>query len=232
MHHVNSTAVFLDDHWTGSPSEEAFPCSPRGTGAGRCAGLSDAEIVKMKQAWLGNVQAVESAIVAKHGFAWQMFHCIDGSNLQVGGGHCRAATPGKGAACAAFLRSSCTSDSFVQRNAVQYALSHRFNTNQTDLNLTNVDMDLAIFLASRGNFSWLGYGWLGCGCGWSNGGAMACDIYRRPAALDLDYGAPMQLCHETAPNSGIFKREWSKSTITVDCNAYTSNIEFKRDHGH
>ena len=163
---------------------------------------------------------------------YQMFHCIDGSNLQVGGGHCRAATPGKGAACAAFLRSSCTSDSFVQRNAVQYALSHRFNTNQTDLNLTNVDMDLAIFLASRGNFSWLGYGWLGCGCGWSNGGAMACDIYRRPAALDLDYGAPMQLCHETAPNSGIFKREWSKSTITVDCNAYTSNIEFKRDHGH
>ena len=37
------------------------------------------------------------------------------------------------------------------------------------LNLTNFDMDLGIFLASRGPYSWLGYGWLGCGCGWEYG---------------------------------------------------------------
>ena len=105
---------------------------------------------------------------------------------QVGGGHCRAPTPAKGAACTDFLRSSCASDSFIQRNAVQYTISHQFTDAFKTLNLTNFEMDLAIFLASRGNYSWLGYGWMGCGCGWSDGAQMACDLYQRPAALDLD----------------------------------------------
>ena len=83
------TAVFLDDHWrdrAGSldPSEESFPCSSRGTGAGRCASLSHAELDRMSVAWQHNVEAVESAIVANNGFAWQSFRCIDGSDLQVG----------------------------------------------------------------------------------------------------------------------------------------------------
>lgn len=34
-------------------------------------------------------------------------------------------------------------------------------------------------------------------------------------------------CRETAPNSGVFVRHWTKSTITVDCNEYTSKIEMK-----
>jgi hypothetical protein len=229
---VLPTAVFLDDHWrdrAGSldPSEESFPCSSRGSGAGRCASLSHAELDRMSVAWQHNVDSVESAIVANNGFAWQSFRCIDGSDLQVGGGHCRAPTPAKGAACANFMRDSCVRDSFIQTNAVQYQISHQFSAGYRALNLPNFKMDLAIFLASRGPFSWLGYGWLGCGCGWSYNGSMGCDIYQRPASLDVDYGVPTQLCHETAHGTGIFKREWTKSTITVDCLAYTSEISRK-----
>lgn len=51
-----------------------------------------------------------------------------------------------------------------------------------------------------------------------------CDIYQRPEALDLDYGVPTGLCKETA--AGVFEREWSKSTVTVNCNAYTSAVHF------
>ena len=140
----------------------------------------------MEAAWLRNMETVEATIVRDDGFAWQSFNCIDNSSLQVGGGHCRAPTPAKGAACTDFLRSSCASDSFIQRNAVQYTISHEFADAFSALNLTNFQMDLAIFLASRGNYSWLGYGWMGCGCGWSDGAQMACDLYQRPAALDLD----------------------------------------------
>jgi hypothetical protein len=35
--------------------------------------------------------------------------------------------------------------------------------------------------------------------------------YYRPAAFDVDYGEPVDaFCEETAPNSGVFTREWSK----------------------
>jgi hypothetical protein len=44
-------------------------------------------------------------------------------------------------------------------------------------------MDLSIFLASRGPYAWLGYGWMGCGCGWEYNGKMPCDIYQRPSDL-------------------------------------------------
>ena len=152
----------------------------------------------------------------------------------MGGGHCRAPTPHKGAACANFLRASCATNSFVQLNAVQYTISHEFTHDYSALTLNNFELDLGIFLTSRGNFSWLGYGWLGCGCGWSNDGKMPCNVYPRPRALDLDYGTPTQLCQETAPGSGVFEREWTKSTVTVDCNAYTSEIKMKpvRNRSH
>ena len=44
---------------------------------------------------------------------------------------------------------------------------------------------------------------------------MPCDIYQRPKAFDVDYGVPTELCHETAENSGVFQREWTRSTVTV-----------------
>jgi hypothetical protein len=58
-------------------------------------------------------------------------------------------------------------------------------------------------------------------------GMMPCDIYVRPDAMDYDYGEPTALCGETAPNSDVFVRDWTKSTVTVDCNTYTSKIAMK-----
>ena len=80
---------------------------------------------------------------------------------------------------------------------------------------------------SSGDYSWLGDGWLGCGCWWEYGGEMPCDIYHRPAGLDVDYGTPTELCRETADNSGVFVRQWTKLTFTVNCNAGTSDIVMK-----
>ena len=204
-------SVFLDDHWQGSPSEEAFPCSPRGTGTGRCAGLPPTEIDKMNRAWQHNVEVVESAIVEKGGFSWQSFRCIDGSNLQVGGGHCRAPTPHKGAACANFLRASCATNSFVQLNAVQYTISHEFTHDYSALTLNNFELDLGIFLTSRGNFSWLGYGWLGCGCDWSNDGKMPCN-----------YSLASRLLHSVSPTCLQDRRGFISTCPTLRSNILNS----------
>eukprot|EP00729_Bicosta_minor_P011303 gene11303-30343_t len=35
------------------------------------------------------------------------------------------------------------------------------------------------------------------------------------------------LVRETAPESGIFTREWSKSTVKMDCNTWQSTITMK-----
>ena len=40
----------------------------------------------------------------------------------------------------------------------------------------------------------------------------------------MDYGKPMGLCGETATGSGVFRREWTKATIEMDCNTWTPTI--------
>ena len=107
----------------------------------------------MVPAWRGNMDAVETAIVEHDGFAWQNFHCIDGSSDGVA---CRSSTPSKGGECSAFLRKSCQSGSLVQTSAVQYKIGYAFNADHSNISLTGFEMDLGVFLASRGNYSWLG----------------------------------------------------------------------------
>ena len=60
----------------------------------------------------------------------------------------------------------------VQTNAMQYGIGYQYNHDFSNGTLTQFDMDLGVFLATRGPYSWLGYGWMGCGCGWEHGGKM------------------------------------------------------------
>jgi hypothetical protein len=53
------------------------------------------------------------------------------------------------------------------------------------------------------------------------------DLRSLPPSPDLDYGEPSGLCAETTDSSGVFVREWTKSTVTVDCSSYSSTIKFK-----
>lgn len=40
-------------------------------------------------------------------------------------------------------------------------------------------------------------------------------------------GEPTGLCKQQAGSPDVFVREWTKSTVTVDCAAYSSTIKFK-----
>jgi hypothetical protein len=69
---------------------------------------------------------------------------------------------------------------------------------------------------TRGPYAWLGHGWLGCS-----------REYEVPEQINWDYGEPTGFCKETGANTGIFKREWTKATIEMDCNTWTPTIKMK-----
>lgn len=33
-----------------------------------------------------------------------------------------------------------------------------------------------------------------------------------------------ETCHETAENSGVFVRDYTKATVTMDCNSWTGTV--------
>ena len=42
--------------------------------------------------------------------------------------------------------------------------------------------------------------------------------------FEADYGTPSGPCTETAVNSSVFARSWSKAAVTMDCLAGKANI--------
>ena len=46
--------------------------------------------------------------------------------------------------------------------------------------------------------------------------------FARPPALDDDCGIPIGYCKETA--DGVFEREWTAATVSLDCNDLTTRI--------
>jgi hypothetical protein len=47
--------------------------------------------------------------------------------------------------------------------------------------------------------------------------------------FDVDYGEPIDaICHETAGNSSVFVREFSKATIQMNCSSWQPTVMFKQ----
>lgn len=81
-------------------------------------------------------------------------------------------------------------------------------------------MDLTNFLLIRGPYAWIGHGWQGCGQPLADQGGG----YPFPSEFKVDYGTPEGLCKETAPNSGVFIRQFTKATVQMDCKTGTPSI--------
>ena len=115
--------------------------------------------------------------------------------------------------CAASLRQHCAADSPTQTRA--YLAAPRSDSSQTE-------QDLANFLLVRGPYAWFGYGWRGCGK--VHPASMGMDDGQ---LLNADYGEPVGLCAETAPGSGVFRRQWTRATVEMDCADWTASIQMK-----
>ena len=116
--------------------------------------------------------------------------------------------------CADDLRALCNATSAAQTRAMMYAFSPG-GCHAVSVTLPEFKQDLANFLLVRGPYAWLGHGWLGCS-----------QEYRFPKALDEDYGVPSGLCGETS-TPGVFARDFSRATVTMDCNSWKGAVTMK-----
>jgi hypothetical protein len=75
----------------------------------------------------------------------------------------------------------------------------------------NINVSIASFLIVRPAYAWIGYG--------------AGEFNWPPTWNDAflwDVGLPVGECAQTAP--GVFEREWTFGTATMDCNSYTATV--------
>lgn len=115
------------------------------------------------------------------------------------------------ATCATTLRQLCTegtsSGPYTNALFVGYTGSP---------NVTQFDEDFATFMLVRGPYAWIGFAWVGC-----------ITSYEYPANLTLEYGTPTGTCAETSPGSGVFTRDFTLATATMDCGAYKGSVRLK-----
>ena len=162
-------------------------------------GLTQADTTALTEGWAETMSLVEDTLISKGAWAWAFF---------------KTWQPPPPEKCAATMRGICAAgENWTQYGAatmVQWTLNpppynHTFARTAP---LLHVESDIAFFLAVRGPFWWLGYGWVGCSV-----------PYDYPPGLTVDYGTPLGTCGETAPGSGVFERNWTMGVATVDCAA-------------
>ena len=73
-------------------------------------------------------------------------------------------------------------------------------------------LSLPGFLLVRGPYAFLGNAWAGCNT----------FPPHRPSGYDADYGEPLGHCEEVA--LGVFKRNYTKAVVEIDCNIFNASI--------
>jgi len=226
------SGFYLDDWWTFDGPTEVNHFFPG-------AGLPHYghEIKEIYGNWSITAWEAQAAIAKAGGYTWSNINCRLDKKPGYGGAtedsppcgltksegypHADAntSTPVKAETvsdakqqCAAWLRVACDGESVIPR--IPFLLSFTRNDNNKQFPLPSPTQDIATFLLVRGEYAWMGYGWLGC-----------IDKYERPPELELDVGEPAGRCKESSP--GVFTRQWTKVEVKMDCNTWTPTITLK-----
>ena len=205
----NISGFFFDDQFNPGGATES-------KGSLSNLGLTEAEGAQYSKYYWAYMNTVYSELVKRGKFAWQLlwtgqkkcaykdsYGCLGttGTNILV-----------DQESCAANIRKMCVAGSDAQTRAMMFPFQGKETTD-----LPFFKQDLAAFLLTRGPHAFLGHSWKGCS-----------KQYPFPAELNVDYGEPIDtVCKETAVNSGIFTREWSKASVLLDCGSYEATITLK-----
>mmetsp|Transcript_37467 Transcript_37467/g.98270 ORF Transcript_37467/g.98270 Transcript_37467/m.98270 type:complete len:448 (-) Transcript_37467:258-1601(-) len=166
----------------------------------RDMGLTRDDVYAMFQAWEGNVAKVLASVATKGGWTY--------NQLLAGGPTFPRVSS---SACTAAFRAACPTEGRAPRVGLElYSLT----SNHSDS--AKVD-DLAAFLLTRGPYSLIGWGWRG-----------TCNVdYEIPDDFLMDHGVPTTNCTETGADTAVFTREWTRASVTIDCNSLTSSIKVR-----
>lgn len=204
----NISGFFFDDQFNPTGATESL---------GNLAnlGLSPQQGAQLSEDYWAYMNVVYAEVLKRGKFAWQQlwtgqqqcdyynsYSCLGstGTHLLV-----------QPKSCASDLRTLCAKGSPPQTRAMMFPFA-----GSDPSELPQFQQDLANFLLVRGPHAFLGHAWKGCS-----------KDYLYPDALNADYGEPLGLCTETAPNSGVFTREWTKASVKMDCSTYTGTITMK-----
>ena len=223
----NVHGVFIDDVW------EAHGPELEGPGSGAAAhdtGMSPEDIQVMMVDWRKTMDAANKAVIDAGGYTSRLFY----NNWTC------AQAPFKKHECTEYMAEVCSPEAPMEKNALFYGFSGMTGCGgpnsrievpplaASSLSVTSnppshdpiIDklQHLASFLLIRGPYAWIGWAWLGCG-----------NFPYRPKELDVDYGTPLETCHPVKGSPGVFAREYTKSSIRVDCNKWEASITPKEE---
>ena len=191
---------YLDDWWTLNGPTEIDPTSVA------AMGLAPADVADLVAASILSRDEMFNATVARGGYVFNHLYSPMPNNAS-----------DAASACAPKLRGLCHANAFPQTGT--YLMQFTAAKGRSGWPLPFPLQDLAIFLLSRGAYSWAGYSWWGCGTP---------ETFTRPPFFDVDYGVPMGgACFETGSGTGVFVRNYSKADIAMDCNTFTPSIRMK-----
>ncbi len=204
------SGFFWDDFWPGASGD--FPDSQGHIV--QDTGMTTNDLVSITNAYNYNMEVLKNYTLQQGKFSWQMLW--SGGDPNGKGSTCPSPLVNQNT-CASDLRGLCTASSPAQSRTMMYAFGPGACRGDPS-NLVQFDQDLANFLLVRGPYAYLGHGWLGCS-----------RTYVYPPQLNADYGTPLGFCSETAPNSGVFTRQFTKSTVQMDCNTWTPTLPHKSE---
>jgi hypothetical protein len=203
------SGFFWDDFWPGQGGR--FPDAS----AGRIVndtGMTESDLVSITAAYDANMDALKAETLKRGKFSWQMLWTGGAADAKGSTAPGPIVSP---ASCASDLRNACAADSPQHNNrTLMYAFSNR---DPSLANRTLFIADLANFLLTRGDYAYVGHGWLGCS-----------RDYAFPDELNADYGVPVdKYCTESATQPGVFTREWTKASVSMDCATFAGAITLK-----
>lgn len=228
--------LFMDDYWCSTLICDAHndtvagcPCDDKVQGATevnvwqqRDMGLSDEDIRDITLGWNETMTAIEKKLLDENAYSWWLMDHQANANAYP---HLLNSNATK---CLKQLREACRwpwqSSSPWQQRPQLFGLT----INGTEHAPQQLEQDVAFFLLARGPYAWLGWGvW---GMTWPFNpepahGELPPNPHGvpRPEMIDQDYGEPLGLCHEHAP--GLFKRKWTKTTVSLDCHSFTATFD-------
>ena len=230
--HPSIDGLFMDDFWCSTllceeQPDAGLPCpctdpvqgaTEVDAGQQKDMGLSDEDIKDITVAWMENMGAIQQAILDKGAYTWSLMKNQGYAN----------ASPQQVThkSCSTMLRTACVADSDWQTK------SNLFGLTVADNAPSQLEEDVAFFLLARGPYAWLGWGvW---GMTWPFNPEPAHgelpplpNGVPRPDLIDEDFGEPVGLCREVA--DGVFDREWTSGTVSLDCNSFTSSLPKQKE---
>eukprot|EP00051_Salpingoeca_urceolata_P027693 m.482796 g.482796 ORF g.482796 m.482796 type:complete len:583 (-) comp22669_c0_seq1:268-2016(-) len=167
-------------------------------------GLSAAEMQASVAAYQKNIRTLQKKVVSLGGFYWQM---IRGQVPEIRNATGRRARNVTTAECVAKLKEFCVD------SPPMWGQAQLYQVDGADA-LSQAVQYTSEFLLTRGPYAWLGFGWQGCSSA----------RRPRPAEWDVDYGTPEGACKQQS-GTNTFVREWTKATVSWDCNTGTGKID-------